>query len=225
MTYLEIEKIRINKVNSLFSDKVENEKTAFLNLLKDLPFSENDKATIRKTLEYACCINYDSVPLSKFYVTHPIRVASLSLQWQKGEKILHKNMIIAALIHNCLEKSFLTKEELAYKYGVWVANTIGVLTVDRENQYKGSWLEEYYKQVDSLDTSAQMLKVLDKYDNIFSLCLNPDDEIRKKYLEEIEKYILPKMELLYAGKVDFFKEVFKQTVTLGHKPKSDFGYS
>ena len=135
-------------------------------MLKDLPFSENDKATIRKTLEYACCINYDSGPLSKFYVTHPIRVASLSLQWQKGEKILHKNMIIAALIHNCLEKSFLTKEELAYKYGAWVANTIDVLTVDRENQYKGSWLEEYYKQVDSLDTSAQMLKVLDKMNAI-----------------------------------------------------------
>ena len=37
---------------------------------------------------------------------------------------------------------------------------------------------------------VQIVKCLDKFDNLYNLNRNPDMNIRKKYLEEIKKYIM-----------------------------------
>lgn len=225
MDIIDIEQHRIEKIDSLFSDKVEREKTLFLNLLESSIFSEIDKASVRETLDFACSIDYGTGPLCKFYVTHPIRVAYFTLMWQKNENHCHAEMVKAALIHNCLEKNFLSTAQLEEKYGSWISETISVLTVDREKQYQGDWLVQYYKKIDQLCPEAEMLKVLDKFDNIYALCLNPDDNIREKYLNEIEKYISPRMKKYYSAEYCYFSELYINAVNLGHKPKAEFGYA
>jgi hypothetical protein len=39
--------------------------------------------------------------------------------------------------------------------------------------------------------SARVVKIVDKLDNLFVLGLNPDASVRKKYLAEIEDFVLP----------------------------------
>jgi (p)ppGpp synthase/HD superfamily hydrolase len=72
-----------------------------------------------------------------------------------------------------------------------VATQIKNLTVDRVQQWNAAYKTKYYKILTDGPVSAQIVKVFDKLDNMFLLGLNKDDEIRAKYLAEIERYVIP----------------------------------
>ena len=63
--------------------------------------------------------------------------------------------------------------------------------MNRSKENDPDYIKQYYYKLQKTDKYTQMLKVFDKLDNIYSLCLNPDDEIRSKYLQEIRDYIVP----------------------------------
>ena len=63
-----------------------------------------------------------------------------------------------------------------------------------------------------------MLKVFDKLDNIYSLCLNPDDEIRSKYLQEVKKYIAPIINKHATSLSSYFNKLINSERTAQHIP-------
>ena len=60
----------------------------------------------------------------------------------------------------------------------------------RENSGEGKLArlflrQAYYKKINSSSLSIKIVKILDKFDNIFLINSNSDDAIREKYINEI----------------------------------------
>ena len=92
-------------------------------------------------------------------------------------------------MHNLLEYdknmklfSYLKKENL---------KRLQTLYIDDNKKYNEKYLPDYYKKIYSSDLLTKKLKCLDKLDNLFNLYKNKDKNLKKKYLFEIKKYILP----------------------------------
>jgi (p)ppGpp synthase/HD superfamily hydrolase len=138
---------------------------------------------------FAQSIDYHHAGLSpKAYLVHPVRVALMALQTVVP---IEPDIIITALLHNVLEVSPVPVSELSTRFGSNIAQTISNLTVDRALQEKRDYKLAYYARLQSAGKTGRVVKVLDKLDNLFLLCLNPDQLIRSNYLAEIEEFILP----------------------------------
>lgn len=159
--------------------------------LAALPAYAGGAATehIMEAYRYAQSIDYHHPGLSaRAYLAHPVRVALLSLQLAAP---METEIVIAALLHNLLEVTSVPADELTRRYGASVAETIINLTVDRSLQNDKLYKQGYYARLRGGSRAGRVVKVLDKLDNLFLLCLNPDDHVRTDYLAEVEDYILP----------------------------------
>ena len=178
MKFTTIENDRVLKIKSLLIGNVEQEVSEFKEMLSKSDFSKEEIIEILITLDFALVQTYGENPINKYYVNHPIRVAKLSLMWLNSIKEKNFNLIIAALIHNALEKNIITLEKLRSEYSQSVYNSITILTLDRSKEHDPDYIKKYYNELQKTDKYTQMLKVFDKLDNIYSLCLNPNDEVR-----------------------------------------------
>jgi hypothetical protein len=52
-----------------------------------------------------------------------------------------------------------------------------------------------------------VVKIIDKLDNLFILGLNPDEEVRKRYLNEISNYILPLVKQFLPQLANYFENL------------------
>jgi (p)ppGpp synthase/HD superfamily hydrolase len=150
------------------------------------------KEKLIKAFNFAKEIEYKHEGLSKdIYFAHPVRVAALSLLSQRSINI---NCGLIGLLHNIFELSDIPFDLISKKFGKFIANQIKDLTVNRQLQYDKIYKNDYYKKINSNPLECRIVKIFDKIDNIFLLDLNPDEEIKIKYLTEIELYILPMVE-------------------------------
>lgn len=144
---------------------------------------------LRDAYVFARSIDYAHEGLTgDIYITHPIRVAAMALLSQPNADA---ELGVVALLHNTLEVSSISRDELAAKLGNSVAEQIFNLTVDRAQQWDEPYKQWYYDRLHAGAASARIVKVFDKLDNLFLLGLNPDDTVRDRYLREIEKHVLP----------------------------------
>lgn len=125
---------------------------------------------------------------SASYLAHPLRVTEMILTMVPEAPA---ETLIIAMLHNVLEVGQVSEAELEQRFGTDVLQALKDLTVDRDQQWDASYKRDYYQRLTDGDAGARIVKVMDKLDNMFLLGLNPDDEIRRRYLEEIETYILP----------------------------------
>ena len=116
MKFTTIENDRALKIKSLLIGNVEQEVSEFKEMLSKSDFSEEEIIEILYTLDFALVQTYGENPINKYYVNHPIRVAKLSLMWLNSIKEKNFNLIIAALIHNALEKNIIPLEKLKSEY-------------------------------------------------------------------------------------------------------------
>ena len=110
------------------------------------------------------------------YIEHPVRVASRF----KTDDILQ----VIALLHDVLEDSDLTYEDLEKEFGRFVADRVQILT-----KPKGYDMDSYMEHIAN-DYYCLQVKLSDRIDNIKSLKSCPNIEKRKKYILETEKYFL-----------------------------------
>lgn len=149
----------------------------------------SDHEAISKALDFAADMDYQHVGLSSAsYLTHPLRVTEMILSLVPGAPV--ETMIIA-MLHNVLEVGNVTEEELEQRFGTVVLQSLINLTVDRELQWDAAYKRSYYQRLSDGYHGARIVKVMDKLDNMFVLGLNPNKDIRRRYLEEIETYVLP----------------------------------
>jgi (p)ppGpp synthase/HD superfamily hydrolase len=97
---------------------------------------------------------------------------------------------VLALLHNLLEVSKISAGEISEHFGQPLANAIVDLTVDR-TQTTHDYTVAYYRKLMDLPRWARVIKVLDKLDNLFVLCLNPNEQVRNSYLADIEEFVMP----------------------------------
>lgn len=151
--------------------------------------NDAERERLAHALRFAKAIKYRHVGLtSDIYFSHPLRVAGLAILISGAKK---SEIGVLAVLHNVLEVSDVSVNELSETFGSGISNQISALTVDRDVQWDKAYKVGYYHQLMQGPLSARIVKIVDKLDNLFVLGLNPDASVRSRYLTEIEEFVLP----------------------------------
>ena len=122
------------------------------------------------------------------YITHPLQVAQIV-----AEMRLDSESIIAALLHDCIEDTDATYEDVAKRFGVTVADIVDGVT--KLNRVKYSTMEE--EQMENLrkmlfamskDIRVILIKIADRLHNMRTMEYQKPATQRKKSLEVMEIY-------------------------------------
>ena len=128
------------------------------------------------------------------YIMHPIRVANKVIQY---EKEFIESHIIGAILHDTIEDSDATYEDISSRFGIGVANLVQELTSDDELKHKMGKTNYLKEKLEKMDKEAFLIKLCDRLDNVEDL-INASDEFKIKYIvetEELVKYLLDNVSL------------------------------
>ena len=122
------------------------------------------------------------------YITHPIHVAQIV-----AEMRLDSESIIAALLHDCIEDTDSTYEDIAKRFGVTVADVVDGVT--KLTRVKYSTMEE--EQMENLrkmlfamsrDIRVILIKIADRLHNMRTMEYQTPAKQKKKAFETMEIY-------------------------------------
>jgi (p)ppGpp synthase/HD superfamily hydrolase len=183
--------------NVINSKKLKNNKTQLLNYFN---YSKNIKYLHHQ---------------NKSYFSHPLRVANMAFNFSKYSKS-PKNLVILALLHNIVETSNYSTNYLNKFLGKFITKQIKVLTVNRKKQWNKNYKEKYYQAINSHHKNTRIIKIIDKLDNLFIIGSCKSDLTRKRYIAEIEDYILPMVKKDIPILSKYFYGLIIQSYELGY---------
>jgi (p)ppGpp synthase/HD superfamily hydrolase len=199
---------RSKKMTSLCSDSSYSE-ADFVTILNAFNRKEPE---INKALNYAKTLDFSKNHLKSSYLSHPLRLASFLVQIYPD---INSDYIVIALLHNVPETTEITSGEITKIFGDTVGSGIETLVVNRKAKFS-TIQESYYNELFAKGTSLILVKLIDKIDNLFVLCLNPDDVVRKEYIEEIKEKLLPFAYKYNANLGQYLDSLLAATTTLGY---------
>ncbi len=115
------------------------------------------------------------------YINHPLKVARLLMECGEDDHML----LLGAILHDVIEDSDASAEDLTVKFGKEVSDLVMELTDDKELPY-AIRKELQVKNAPGLSIKAKKLKIADKVCNIQDIVNYPLDwssERRLSYLE------------------------------------------
>lgn len=184
-----------------------------IELAEFLKNSVKNKKEIIKTIDFINNITFTHAGLNSLeYIVHPLRVAKIIYQLDNKVDI---DTLTIALLHNIFEVSEITDEDFLLSYNNDMMSALKRLKVNRllENDLK--YKKEYYKVIVSHSKGVAIVKAIDKFDNLFLLCLNANNEIRESYLQEVENFIYPIVEKYMPTLLEYYKELVKDCREIG----------
>ena len=118
------------------------------------------------------------------YIIHPLRVAvSLADELE----IYSPKLICGALLHDVIEDSPTTREEIAEMFGEEIAEIVWLLT-----KFDDVSLPAYLAAIEAAaETGAPMVKLCDRLDNLRFLAHSPKAEKKRRYIRTTEQHYLP----------------------------------
>jgi len=112
------------------------------------------------------------------YIIHPISVASIAAEELK----LGVNSVITSFLHDVVEDTEYTLDDIRERFGDDVAFLVDIVTKKKKNKYKMSKQVDNYQQLlDSLhfDIRALMVKIADRLHNMRTLqSMRPDKQMK-----------------------------------------------
>jgi len=135
------------------------------------------------------------------YVCHPLETAKILNSWG-----LDKDSIVAGLLHDTLEDTETTFEELQKQFGAEVANIVEGVTKVSHIRLKGSQEIEFVENLRKMflsmaaDLRVVLVKLADRLHNMRTLYALPSDKQKKIAKETLEVYA-PLAERLGMGEV------------------------
>lgn len=118
------------------------------------------------------------------YIIHPLRVA-ISLVDELG--VRSPELVCAALLHDVIEDSDVTREQIAETFGERVATVVWLLT-----RLEGTSLQDYLAAIEeAADTGAPLVKLCDLLDNLRFLARSPRTEKIRRSILRTELHYLP----------------------------------
>ncbi len=120
---------------------------------------------------------------------------------------LASELLILSMIHNIFEATNLNEIELLNYFDIKTLERVKILKIDRSKQCSNEYLTEYYSLIENSHISVSIVKIVDKIDNIFTLCLNPDELKRKIYLKQIESYVIPLTKIKLPQVLEYLKKL------------------
>ncbi len=148
----------------------------------------------------------------KTYLAHVLRVTKMSML---AEPKLAKELITLSMIHNIFEATDLNEFELLNHFDNTTIERVKILKINREKQNSNSYLKTYYSCIKDAHISVGIVKIIDKVDNLFTLCLNPNLNKRNAYLKQIEDFVIPLTRLKLPNMLDYLIRL----VNNAHKTK------
>lgn len=113
---------------------------------------------------------------------HPLSVVNILLD----ELNIHDiELLSAALLHDVLEDSDMTYEQLTKLFGSRIADIVQSVTKTDENT------GQYIARVEQSGEDTILLKLVDRLDNLRSLPLSPSKSKQTRYLSETSQFYLP----------------------------------
>ena len=150
-------------------DKTVMQKAQEVFLVMSKRVSGKDMVRIREAFEFACEAHAGQKRKSgEPYIVHPIEVASIVAR----ELELGANPVIAAFLHDVVEDTKFTIDDIQKRFGKDVAFLVGVLTKQSKEHYEMSKQVDNYKQMlDSIhyDIRALLIKLADRLHNMRTL--------------------------------------------------------
>lgn len=148
-----------------------------------------ERERLAHAFRFAKGVKYRHVGLtSDMYFVHPVRVASLAMLLSEVGRV---EMGVLGILHNMLEVSDVSSDELAGAFGTVISSQVTALTVNRDLQWDRAYKQRYYNRLMLSPLAARVVKIVDKLDNLFLIGLNNDASVRSRYLGEIEEFVLP----------------------------------
>ena len=170
---------------------------------------------VRTAYAFARTLKYNHPGLSPTeYLAHPVRVALMALGMITPPE---SDAVVLALLHNVFELTDVASSEITARFGKQVTDAIQLLTVDRAQDSR-SYTCSYYQRLQGAPKWVRLVKLLDKLDNMFLLCLNPSKPIRDAYLADIEEYVLPIAELDLPHLVPYLSLLVDDCREIGFSP-------
>ncbi len=196
----------------------EGAKARFLAALQEC-HEESQREPVLAAFDFACAIDYSHPGrTSEAYLAHPLRVAELVMRMINPARPLDT---VIALLHNVLEVSEMSSVEIGERFGAIVSQSIVALTVDRARQWDPEYKQIYYRTLREGYAGACAVKAMDKLDNIFVLCLNPDTQIRTRYLDEIDRYVVPLTIDFVPAAADYLRKLSADARMFGYLKSHD----
>ena len=118
------------------------------------------------------------------YILHPLRVA-VSLVDEL--EIYSPNLVCSALLHDVIEDSPTTREEIAALFGEDIVQVVWLLT-----KFEDVSLADYLAAIEAAgETGAPTVKLCDRLDNLRFLGHSPRTDKIERYVRTTEVYYLP----------------------------------
>lgn len=143
------------------------------------------------------------------YVQHPMRVAQTILRYKSSREL--DKLMIAALLHDTVEDTDTTIEEIKFQFGDLVASLVSELTSEKDlkREDKATYLSE--KMV-SMTSWGLVIKLADRLDNVSDL-RHVNKSFRQKYVLEtriIISNLVLKREYLSATHIQLITDILKE---------------
>ncbi|KVP16841.1 hypothetical protein WJ84_00785 [Burkholderia ubonensis] len=133
------------------------------------------------------------------YVTHTIAVSYLVAIYKRSSKLVE--LLVAAILHDCLEDTETTFEELATRFSPLVATLVFELSNDEEKIAVMGKLDYQTKKLLGMSSYALVIKLCDRLHNVSD---NPTEKmvadtlVLMQRLRDGRKLSRPQMELVEA---------------------------
>jgi guanosine-3',5'-bis(diphosphate) 3'-pyrophosphohydrolase len=150
---------------------------------------KDDVARVLEAYQYAAAAHVDQKRISgESYITHPLAVADTLAHWH-----LDAQAIMAGLMHDVVEDTSCSKDELASRFGKVTAELVdGVSKLDRlENQsYEEAQAENFRKMLLAMtrDVRVILIKLADRRHNMQTLSAMRPEKQRRIARETLDIY-------------------------------------
>jgi (p)ppGpp synthase/HD superfamily hydrolase len=121
------------------------------------------------------------------YVKHPERVASFVRKFKKSKNL--DALISAAFLHDTLEDTNTTHEDLEKLFGGLVASLVKELTSDKEKIKEIGKTDYLAQKMAKMSSWALVIKLADRLDNVQDIATAKTPEWRRKYRAETESVL------------------------------------
>ena len=127
------------------------------------------------------------------YFEHPLSVVHILLE----ELNIHDiELLCAALLHDVLEDSDMTYEQLTGLFGNRIANIVQSVTktdgnIEQYDEQSESAKRQFIAKIEQSGEYIVLLKLADRLDNLRSLPLSPSKSKQRRYLSETSQWYLP----------------------------------
>lgn len=170
-------------------------------LIKALSFAANKHRNQRRK-------NVDAFP----YINHPISLVNILCN---EAHITDINVICGALLHDTVEDTETTAEELAIEFGQAISDIVMEVTDDRSIEVKQERKQLQVEHASQISAQARLLKLADKISNLRDLTNDPPAtwslERRREYFDWA-KQVIDELRGTHSGLEELFDQAYSERI-------------